>query len=622
MSLLRLPRRFAPLALPGANSLAFRWRAALFLPAIFLVAGCDRPPTSPNRVTRPSFAIVPGGGSWAVKAPMPTARTGVATGVVNGQLYAVGGSLAYEAPRTVNEAYDPSTNTWATKAPAPTSRAMAEAGAIAGKLYVVGGCITSDCRIGTTNVLEIYDPITNTWTTGAPMATARSTFALGVIGGRLYAAGGNGPCPPCAAVSTLEIYDPLTNSWSAGAPMPTPRGNQLQGAVAGGKFYVVSTDASLAEVPILDAYDPVTNTWALRTPMSIPRVAYGVVEAGGIIYAISGILPTGTPTNAVEAYDPATDNWTTVAPISTARYLSEPQSIGGIVYAVGSGWYPFAISANEAFTIAPPTVAPIAHAGGPYTGSEGATMSLNGTASSDPGGAALTYSWNFGDGSPSGSSAAPSHVYADNGTYTVSLTVANPSGATNTATTTATVANVAPSVSLINGGTILKGETFTGSGFFADPGLDTWTATVNYGDGSGTSVLPLSGKTFQLIHVYRTPGSYLVVVTVTDDDGAAGVGQATVTVNSSQQEIRELVKRITNLVTAGVLSPGNGNALSAKLQAAIGQLDRGNTTAATNQLNAFINDVNALVRAGRLPAVSGQGLIDAANRIITAVNTP
>src|SRR5207245_8898548 len=99
-------------------------------------------------------------------------------------------------------------------------------------------------------------------------------------------------------------------------------------------------------------------------------------------------------------------------------------------------------------------------------------------------------------------------------------------GLSNVASTTATISNVAPSVSPINGATIVLGQSFVSSGSFADPGQDTWTATVNYGDGSATQALALSGKTFQLSHVYGTVGTYSVTVTVTDDDGAAGVGQA------------------------------------------------------------------------------------------------
>ena len=51
---------------------------------------------------------------------------------------------------------------------------------------------------------------------------------------------------------------------------------------------------------------------------------------------------------------------------------------------------------------------------------------------------------------------------------------------------TATVANVAPIVGAFAGATLLPGETYTASGSFTDPGADPWTATVDYGDGTGT----------------------------------------------------------------------------------------------------------------------------------------
>ncbi len=63
-------------------------------------------------------------GTWIAKAPIPTPRGGLAVGVVNGILYAVGGRVDHEDGRweylpTV-EAYDPSTNSWTRKAPMPT----------------------------------------------------------------------------------------------------------------------------------------------------------------------------------------------------------------------------------------------------------------------------------------------------------------------------------------------------------------------------------------------------------------------------------------------------------------------------------------------------------------------
>ena len=67
---------------------------------------------------------------------MPTPRGWFAVGVVSGVLYAVGGSFA--ALHT-NEAYDPITNRWTSKAPVPTWRVSLAVGVVNGVLYAVGG---------------------------------------------------------------------------------------------------------------------------------------------------------------------------------------------------------------------------------------------------------------------------------------------------------------------------------------------------------------------------------------------------------------------------------------------------------------------------------------------------
>jgi hypothetical protein len=70
-------------------------------------------------------------------------------------------------------------------------------------------------------------------------------------------------------------------------------------------------------------------------------------------------------------------------------------------------------------------------------------------------------------------------------------------------------------------------------GYFTDPGADTWTGTVDYGDGSGVQPLTLTTeKTFPISHVYTDNGTYTVTFTITDDDGGIGTHTATVTVNN------------------------------------------------------------------------------------------
>ena len=69
----------------------------------------------------------------------------------------------------------------------------------------------------------------------------------------------------------------------------------------------------------------------------------------------------------------------------------------------------------------------------------------------------------------------------------VRLTVTDNDGLTDTATLTVTVANVAPVMAPIAAASLFAGGTYTASGTFTDPGADSWTATVDWGDGSAPS---------------------------------------------------------------------------------------------------------------------------------------
>ncbi|HEV2147976.1 MAG TPA: DNA/RNA non-specific endonuclease [Longimicrobiaceae bacterium] len=260
---------------------------------------------------------------------------------------------------------------------------------------------------------------------------------------------------------------------------------------------------------------------------------------------------------------------------------------------------------------------PTARVDGPYTGVEGSPVSFDAGASTDPDGDALTYAWDFGDGS-TGTGVAPTHSYADNGNYVVKVTVSDPYGASSTATTSVMVVNVAPTVAAFSGGTVIRGETFTSAGTFADPGADTWTATVDYGDGSGARPLALSGKAFSLSHAYSAAGTYTVTVTVTDDDGDASTRTASVTVQTPAQAVQRIMASVDGLVAAGDLTRGEGAALNATLDAARASADR-DPVAAANQLGAFINQVEALRGSGRLSAAEAERLIAAARRVIRSI---
>jgi hypothetical protein len=93
--------------------------------------------------------------------------------------------------------------------------------------------------------------------------------------------------------------------------------------------------------------------------------------------------------------------------------------------------------------------------------------------------------------------------------------------------------NEAPVVMLGPDAALDEGVKLSRVASFSDQDASTsWSATVNYGDGSPTAALALSAdKTFTLDHLYR-PGSWVVSVVVTDDAGAAGTGSFRVTVTN------------------------------------------------------------------------------------------
>jgi serine/threonine protein kinase len=283
-------------------------------------------------------------GTWSEKAPMPRPRAGTAVAALDGQIFVASGGDDSGTTAAV-DVYDPATDKWTPRANIPTARSNAEAAGIDGKLYVFGGCGRNsegnhDCRVGTTNVLEVYDPQTNTWTTKAPMPTPRSDMAASVIGGKLYVAGGRGPCPPCSAYQVLEVYDPDTDNWDVTkAPLPVAV-TGASGAALNGKFYVTGGDSQATAEPkrsnLLMFYDPVTNKWDIGPPLPTPRGELGLEAVHGVLYAIGGVA-TNEESNVVEAYDPVQNAWSTKAPLPVARVDVRPVAINGVIYVAGSG---------------------------------------------------------------------------------------------------------------------------------------------------------------------------------------------------------------------------------------------------------------------------------------------
>jgi hypothetical protein len=160
-----------------------------------------------------------------------------------------------------------------------------------------------------------------------------------------------------------------------------------------------------------------------------------------------------------------------------------------------------------------------------------------------------TVTINWGDGTTSagtvtngaviGYEVDGSHVYAEEGTYSISVTVADVGGSTSTAVNTA-FATDAPLMAMGQDGTATAGVAFSGVvATFSDanPNADVgdFSATIGWGDGTTTpaTVRPSQGGGFEVVldHTFASPGTVPLSITINDGGGAFALASSTITVN-------------------------------------------------------------------------------------------
>jgi len=179
---------------------------------------------------------------------------------------------------------------------------------------------------------------------------------------------------------------------------------------------------------------------------------------------------------------------------------------------------------------------PSVSAGGPYSVDEGGSVLVSATGD-DPEGGALSYAWDLDD---NGSFEAPgqSATFSAAGldgpaARTVAVQATDGGGLTSVSEATVNVANVAPSVSAtFDDGSVECGAMNASLEVsFSDPGPDTFTASVDWGDGSLPESLGSVTSPSSADHTYAAAGLYTASVTVTDDDDGADSASDSVRVN-------------------------------------------------------------------------------------------
>lgn len=182
---------------------------------------------------------------------------------------------------------------------------------------------------------------------------------------------------------------------------------------------------------------------------------------------------------------------------------------------------------SDTFTVSPPNVSPTSVINqSAVSGKAPLTISFDGSSSSDSDGTISNYSWDFDDGGVS-AGATPSHTYTVAGTYSATLLVTDDEGATGLDSVTITVspANVSPSASIditSGGGLLLNFD--AGNSTDSDGTISSYA--WDFGDSSSST-----GETTS--HTYSADGTYTIVLTVTDDNGATDTDSQTVSISTT-----------------------------------------------------------------------------------------
>ncbi len=483
-----------------------------------------------------------------------SAHTG--TTLNDGRVLIVGGrngGLGY----TSCDIFDPATNTFSATASTSTPHTSHAAVALSdGRVLVTGGWDFSSQTSGAAfDASEIFNPATAQWTTVAPMQSTRRMHTLSLLSdGRVLAAGGYNSS---GNLSTAELYD--GNGWTNANPMGTTHYLHQAINLQDGTILIIGNDVSNPRVT--EVYNPGTGTWTTTGPLHTDAIYRGNTRLGdGRVITCGGGLPNNEYSAVCEIYDPTSMTWSPTTSLNVARSNGKncAVTVGNFAVVIGGDaaadtnpeifnpltavWKKtpaipklrfeattnvlnngqvlvaggFGTSGGDAaivfdpFANTPPTltasVSPMAtvNVGTPFA------FSANG---SDFDGDALTYSWDFGDGTSSADQ-NPSHAYNVAGTYTVTVTVTDAPGKTAAATLIVTVGR-APQARFTTSdvaGFVGQPLTFDAS-LSTDKENDIAAYQWEFGDGSP------AGSKQVLSKIYDTAAAYAVTLTVIDGQG-------------------------------------------------------------------------------------------------------
>jgi PKD repeat protein len=330
------------------------------VPGIYTVSLTVSGPAGSETETKIDYIFIlsePISSEWVAENNMLTARDSFTGGVIDGKIYVFGGN---GNPKGINlkstEMFDPETHLWIYKSSNENNNGQGVeelTGAVFNdKLYVFGAW-GGGTPYGVFNFVQKYDPATDTWTSKAPKPTPVSSAIATIYNGEIFVFGGEyaNDLGVDVTYDVVEAYNPISDSWRTVTNMPYTLGMMSIGIVGTKAYLIGGLDFDTYNIQQnVIAYDFESNHWitnglgTLPTPRlfsyssSAPIVDGKIYQIGGMVSNVGWTI-TGQSdvsiTNDVLIYNPSTQSFSSGPPLPQATNSLLALSINNSIYAIG-----------------------------------------------------------------------------------------------------------------------------------------------------------------------------------------------------------------------------------------------------------------------------------------------
>lgn len=274
-----------------------------------------------------------GGAPSQTLAPLPApARTEVVGAFWDSKVVVMAGLLADDEPSAQVDFYDPASDSWTPGPALPTPLHHAGAGVLGGRLYVAGGY--TGAAGGWKPVAEVHSlgPGETQWRVEPSLGGPRGALAVASLDGALVAIGGVG-----SGETTTEVLDTGGTAWTPGPELSTGR-EHLAATAAGGRAWAIAGRLHSLESnrDTTESLGPGEDAWRSEQKLNHTRGGIGAAAPGDRPCVAGGEQP-GEPSTieTIECFDGG--RWVVAATLSVPRHGVAVIAAGNRLHVIGGG---------------------------------------------------------------------------------------------------------------------------------------------------------------------------------------------------------------------------------------------------------------------------------------------